>query len=840
MGHDDNQDAAGTTGAGRPSLVAPPRRAAVVCALAAVGPLATVVIGCKVHKLARLEVDALGVLAGVGPDLAVMGVLLAATAWAFGLTRGRGRVLRVSVHLVALGLTLLAAVEHAFFITTGGHLDGHLLAYGIRHFDALSGVYASELDPGLALAALALTTLHIAPLWLVGLRPLEDPPATHAGWRRRPATLWAAALVALVLVGVASASAPLPAIAEPARGNVFVNLVADAAAEHAEPTADLPAAPEPLVLDARPDAPRPNVLIVILESARAASTTPYADDLPTTPHLARLAERGALVERAWATVPHTSKALVSILCGLHPRLDTEITEAGPEGLPAPCLARLLRDRGWATAFFQPATAHFERRDQLVANMGYAHFVSRETLDGGGFDESSYFGFEDRAMLDPALAWVDAQASEPDRPFFLTVLTLASHHKYTVPSRWPREELAAHPALDDYLNAIAYVDDFLGALLDGLDARGLLDDTVVVVVGDHGEGFGEHGRYQHDTVIYEEGLWVPLVLAGPGVAPGQRVGGLRQHVDIAPTVLELTGAPVRSGLPGESLLSSDGHERVFASCWYRRRCMALREGDLKFIHHFDHRAPEAFDLAADPDEREDLVAAGRLSDDRIAALTEALAGFKATADARYDAQLDRFRRDFITTLPPRPERRVDVRFGDLVRLVGVDASSTRILEGEPLTVTFHFESLAPLGDRWRLFTHVVGRSDGARPFFNADHVPVNGRHPTSAWRPGRFIADIYRLQPRRPLPPGRYTVMLGLWDAEATGDAAATRALPRVVGEAPREGVTDDRRVAVLDFEVVARRGSWGFGQAPAPQGDDGAGDDSEDPHHPDDPEAGDE
>lgn len=806
----------------RPSLVAPPRPGAARCAAAAIGPLAAVVVGCKIDKLARLDVDALGVLAGVGPDLAVMGAVTAATAWALGLTRGPGLALRVALHLGALALSLLAAVEHAFFLTTGGLLDGHLLAYGIRHFGALSGVYASELGPGLAVAALVLAALHLAPLRWVPLRPLDGPPPPRAAWLRRPAAPWAMAVVALALLGVASASAPLPAVAEPVRGNVFVNLVADAASDHADAPAAPPPEPEELVLDTRPDGPRPNVLIVILESARAASTTPYAPDLPTTPHLTGLAARGALVERAWATVPHTSKALVSILCGLHPRLDPEIIEAGPEGLPAPCLARLLRDRGWATAFFQPATAHFERRDQLVANMGYAHFASRETLDGDGFEESSYFGFEDRAMLDPVLAWVDAaagDAAQPRRPFFLTVLTLASHHKYTVPSRWPRQPLAADPALDDYLNAIAYVDDFVGALLDGLSRRGLLDDTVVVVVGDHGEGFGEHGRYQHDTVIYEEGLWVPLVLAGPGVAPGRRIGGLRQHVDIAPTVLELTGAAVRSGLPGRSLLSTDGHDRVFASCWYRRRCMAVREGDLKFIHHFDRRAPEAFDLAADPDERHDLVAAGHLGEDRVAALTASLMDFKAAADGRYDAQLDRFRRDFVTTLPPRPERPVDVRFGDLVRLVGVDASGTRVLEGEPLILTFHFECLAPLGERWRLFTHVVGRSDGARPFFNADHVPVNGRHPTSAWRPHRFITDRYRLQPRRPLPPGRYTVMIGLWDAEATGDAAATRALPRGDGVV----VTADRRVAVLDFEVVERGGSWGFGQA-APSG---AGDDRE-------------
>jgi len=820
----------------------PPRGPSVRYALALVGPLALLVLGCKVHKLVRFDADLGGVLAGVGEDLAFFVVLTALTAVLVDVTRGWGRVAtRLILHLAVLFMMALAVVEHGFFLTTGSLLDADLLGYGIAHFAALKEVYASETTWLVWAAGAGVLALNALPLWVCRRGRLAALSSTSrpalGAWVRRPVSVYLATGGALVVGGLLMSAATLPGAAEPLRENVFIAFtvgdvdsapaIEAAAVEALEPV-------EAVQLDVRPDAPRPNVVLIFLESMRAKSTTLFDPDLPTTPELAELAARGATVDSMWTTVPHTSKALVSLLCGIHPRPQQEITEAGPEGLPTTCLPQLLRDHGWSTAFIQPATAMFERRDEFVKNAGFEAFISRESLDGEGFEETSYFGFEDDAMLKPALAWVDARPK--DRPFLLTVMTLASHHKYVVPKHWQRRKLGRSRLEDDYLNAIAYVDHFVGELIDGLEQRGLFDDTVFIVVGDHGEGFSEHGRRQHDTVIYEEGLHVPAVLVGPGVTPGSHIRGLRQHIDIAPTVLELAGMPVRSGLPGRSLLDPEGHERLYAWCWYGQRCAAVREGDLKVVHHFGRRPDEAFDLAADPRERSDLLASGAAPPDRVKALTEDLLAFSQATERRYAMQIERFRRGNVSDLPPAPARPLDVTFGDKLRLVGVDVAQDRILQGDPLKVTLHFECLEALGERWKLFTHVIGRSPEAKTFANADHVPVHGRFPTESWRAGQFISDVFRYQPRKVLPPGRYAMVIGLWDAEAKGDASETRALP--VGD----GVEIDelRRVHVLEFEVLPRQGSWGFGAHPAspsekaparakePSGHDEAGD-HEDP-----------
>ncbi len=383
-------------------------------------------------------------------------------------------------------------------------------------------------------------------------------------------------------------------------------------------------------MDTPPDE-RLNVVIVVFESLRARSATPHAPSLQTTPFLGSLAEGGALVDTAYTVLPHTSKALVSIFCGLYPEVVKAVNEAEPGVLPRACLAQSLSEGGYGTLFIQPARPTFENRASMVERLGFEEFLSADDLPHAGFDESSYFGYEDDIMLAPALEWVDRQG---DDPFFLAVLTLTPHHDYGVPLGFPTTPFVADRTLNNYLNTLAYTDRFIGKLHAGLEDRGLLESTLFVVTGDHGEGFGEHGRTQHDNVIWEEGLRVPIVLSGPGVGPpGTVVDGLRQTIDIVPTVASLLGLQLGGTLPGLDLFGSAGHERLFATCWANDRCMAMLEGERKAIYHYEARSPEVFDLSEDPLERTNIVDEGDnrdFADDAIAAML----GWKQATNAEY--------------------------------------------------------------------------------------------------------------------------------------------------------------------------------------------------------------
>ncbi len=184
---------------------------------------------------------------------------------------------------------------------------------------------------------------------------------------------------------------------------------------------------------------RRNVVVVVLESTRARSTTPYNEDLETTPFMDELAEESLLAERAHAVVPHTSKALVGSLCGVTPPLDTEKTESEPDIIPARCVPELLDERGYRSAFFQSATKTFERREQLVENFGYDDFYPLEEMDRAGFEKTNYFGYEDDIMLEPSRTWLEENG---DGPFFTTYLTLTGHHNYVVPDSFEERRFAS--------------------------------------------------------------------------------------------------------------------------------------------------------------------------------------------------------------------------------------------------------------------------------------------------------------------------------------------------------------------------------------------------------------
>ncbi len=538
--------------------------------------------------------------------------------------------------LASAVLLVLFVVDLGFFLKTGTALDGFMLRYGWKQRRELWSVLRSELDP------VSTTALLLGP-WIPALPALSGLARTLRDRLRRlderigPAPVYLSiAIAALGLLGLFTSSAddaPLGTLRTSPPQALF-QATLQGLSWHNRLEATPPPPPSfyaPRRLERNASAPRQplNVVLVVLESTRASSTTVHAPQLKTTPFLASLARQGRWAERMYTVIPHTSKALVGILCSLTPWPRTPILEAQGGPFPGGCLATLLRREGYATAFFQTATATFEQRAALIENAGFEDFFERDDMPPN-FHRSSYFGYEDRAMLGPALDWV---ARHRTRPFLLTLLTLTSHHNYVVPRGFPRRDFGHQGHYESYLNTLRYVDDFLREVHHGFARMGLLDRTVFVVVGDHGEGFGEHGRYQHDNTIYEEGIHVPFVVAGPGVpSPGRPIRGLRQITDVMPSILELLGYRIEGGrLDGRSVFSSPWRQAVHVACWYHDYCMARVTERRKFVYHYWRRPPEVFDLTTDPFERHDLRARGEVPRSELVSSIESLRRWKREAD-----------------------------------------------------------------------------------------------------------------------------------------------------------------------------------------------------------------
>jgi arylsulfatase A-like enzyme len=680
--------------------------------------------------------------------------------------------------LYLLILLELTALEHQAWVRSSSLLDWSIFWYSIEHYRELKPIVAAETTVfGVVLLA-GSALLAFAPLlvdWF-GARFLGK----EALPRVRPALY--ALIAAMPFAWLASGSPSAPSL-YPLTQSAAVGLVGGAfsavrrpadGSKHFAP-ADVKRARERIerslaaanfTQTSEPGHPK-NVLLLVLESTRFDATSVYVPRLRNTPRLQKLAEHGAVVTHAYADMPHTSKALVSIICGYSPRFSVEVSEVEPGGLPRPCLPHILGHLGYRRGFFQAATGTYESRHQFATNAGFEDIFTRESYDETGFEQINYLAVEDKVMIDPIMRWVDAK---PDKPFLLTILTCTTHHSYGLPSRYPLRQFPRQPAemggrmprpwteYNRYLNTVEYVDQFMGALVDGLEKRGKLDDTLIVVTGDHGQGFYEHGQKAHNTVIWDEGLHVPLVVSNPQIFPEPKtVEGVRRQVDIIPTILPAIGVstPEKDFFEGRNLLTGEEHEHAYSSCWYNERCMAETTGSLRVIDNFDKQPMEVYDLSADPFERTNLLLTGTPEErkpweEKAKAARERMRAHIAQVDDFYTRQTEGDHQDFLLTKEPEPTYEVHARIGDSLELLGYDTPSHEVVPDGFWDAIVYFKCLAPIQPGWRLFG-VLETADGRQD--QVDHHPANGRFYLHQCKPGSIVADHVRVWIPGDFPPG---------------------------------------------------------------------------------------
>ena len=330
---------------------------------------------------------------------------------------------------------------------------------------------------------------------------------------------------------------------------------------------------------------KPSILLVTLDTTRADAIGPDARGVET-PSFNALVARGRRFTRAYAAAPETLPAHSSMMTGLYPA-GHGIHENG-RVLPAepPLLAERLQQSGYRTAAFVSSFV-LARRFGLGRGFGNYDDVERPERPA-------------RETTDRALEYLAAKA---DGPVFLWVHYFDAHAPYA-----PAEPFRTRYLKNPYLGEIAAVDEQLGRLVAAFQA-GAPGPVAVVVVGDHGEGLGDHGEAQHGNLLYDSTMRVPLVLVGPGVSAGT-VDAPVSTRRILHTILDLAnlgGADsLRAGLGPELVLGEA--MKPFLEYGWQPQIMAV-DGAQKII--FAGRN-EVYDMTADPKEASDIASTATLS------------------------------------------------------------------------------------------------------------------------------------------------------------------------------------------------------------------------------------
>lgn len=400
----------------------------------------------------------------------------------------------------------------------------------------------------------------------------------------------------------------------------------------------------------------PAVLLLLADTFRADGMAAYGGELGLTPNLDALGEQSLLFERTWSPAVWTLPSQGSMMTGVQPERHGA-TRAG-RAIPreAVTLAERLRDAGYRTVAVT---------DSAILSRTYGFDQGFETFE-------EYFDDAWRDTQEVALKHLDA---DDGRPLFLFVQSYRAHRPYRVEDEtraahgerlgiegefdpvvavieddtrddyveWDYGEplpAAARPTVERlealYRGGVIDVDRGVGSLLDALRERAFLDDAYLVFTSDHGEAFGEHEILWHFGGVWEEQVRVPLLIHGPGLDP-RRVPHSASLVDLPRTITALLDVRANELWEGEPLhtLNRDRPSLTFECGAFDLTRMAVVDGDLKLLAATPNEGAEpprllhAFDLAADPGERSDLLEGSRRAEleaafgERLPALQEAL-------------------------------------------------------------------------------------------------------------------------------------------------------------------------------------------------------------------------
>ncbi|MCP4678912.1 MAG: sulfatase-like hydrolase/transferase [Deltaproteobacteria bacterium] len=703
------------------------------------------------------------VFQAVAPDAAFAVFMTFVASVLFSHRAKKVRIISAVVYYVVMTYALIiSAFSNGYFLATGSNLSSSTIEYWFQNMGISTEIIASEAASWRLIVLGGQILLIAACIVVPRLGKVQNWIGKKGDIRSKKAKLAAvvcASLFAIFLI-IPPAEGRAMAMSRCIPISIIEGFISDTFLLSGDvELADNERIGGVLEFDKDPNAPRPNIVFIIFESLNWKSSDLYVPGLGTTPFLAKLAEKGMVIENDYAIVPHTTKALAPILCGIYPSLKTKPLETTPGILPRRCLGHILAEQGYRSAFFQPAYA-FEKRNQLVANLGIEVFKGVKEMPRAGFEKVSYFGSEDKVMVKPSMEWVDSV--KDSGPFFLTYLTLSTHHNYITPQTFPYVDFKKEDKdWNNYLNAVRYIDDTIREIFEEFEKRGLLENTVFFMMGDHGEGFAEHGRRQHDLVLWEEGIRSAAMMYGPSFLPqGERVKGIRSNFDFVPTVCDILGLELKKGsFLGQSMLKPVPEDRqIFHSCWFKRECLAVHDGPIKTIYHYGSQSMEVYDNFKDPYEKTNLAHQGPYTQGYLETKKQEMLRWKKTVDQQYADWERALTEDKVTDKEPPVATRLAARFGDAIELIGYEAPS-RVVAGQDIRVKYVFKSIGKLTSFDKLFVHVTYNNG----MVNGDHVPVNGTHPLEKWKPGQYIVDEHTIHIPGNWTSGDVKVYLGFWN-----------------------------------------------------------------------------
>jgi len=353
-----------------------------------------------------------------------------------------------------------------------------------------------------------------------------------------------------------------------------------------------------------------SVVLILIDTLSADHLGCYGYTRETSPAIDSLAASGIVFEHCQAQGPWTLPGMASIFTGLTERSHgCSYYNGFSHGLDpeVPTITSVLKDNGYSTA--------------ALVNVGYLGEPFGITRGNDYFWINEDGSDNADVTVDSLLSYFEH--TDPGEPFFVTIHFFDAHLPYEPPApwdtlfqlsgtsggtEWPAMEYCSNQAVIQHMTAmydseIRWTDSQLSRLFAGLRQTGRADNTLFILVADHGEEFMEHGDWGHAHNLYQQALHVPLIMSGPGIEPGSSVSRNVGQYDILPTLLTYLNIPVPDHVEGIDIFGVIPENRVIPSSGVMVDTVSVAgiSGDSKVIWFVEPDSSETFNLAEDPGE-----------------------------------------------------------------------------------------------------------------------------------------------------------------------------------------------------------------------------------------------
>ncbi len=476
--------------------------------------------------------------------------------------------------------------------------------------------------------------------------------------------------------------------------------------------------------------PPKRILLLLVDALRADRLSYAGYNKETSPNIDRLAAQGVNFTNAYSAAPTTRYAFPILLTGRHEPDILWNRESHPNGIDEEntLLAEVLKENGYHTAAF--LTYHLMTRKSGYMQ-GFDHVDRKYARAFSWMKKRS----TSEKLVNRAVRWIRKHRNDN---WFVFIHFMDPHHYYVEHSGIPNFGEGNSGLYD---GEVFFTDRAIGRMLDKLKKLGLEEDTMVVLMSDHGEMLGEHGCKIHGKNLWQEVARIPLIISSPGIEP-RKVSCVTSHCDIAPTILNLAGIDGgKFGMTASSLLpamlgSCDAEREMVSEIKEYRALIGPR---YKLIYNAHTLDLKLFDIVNDPGESQ------AIQEGHSKTLKEMKDRLLAWEEYRASRQLQTvISRSIVDRIPPRA-RRFNITLSNGIELVAADLGTGRIHPKKPLKVSLYLRAHKRITQNCEVRVLFNQGKERLKILGAGSHEPVNGSFPFKYFPKEQIIEDAFKLK-----------------------------------------------------------------------------------------------